>query len=117
MESKVKSFNFALVGITVGVSIDGSVKPIAPFYKKSQRAAYSDFINCNDGKVMNGTQYWKKMNSIFFGYLEHDESYFEGNKGILFRRHLNVSSIINMGKESNNLEESELELIRTNVFD
>lgn len=96
------------MGITVGNSIDGPVKPLAPFNNIPQRAAHSDFINYKDGSIMNGVQHWKKMDSVFFEYLDHKETKFDGDVGILERRHLIVGSTINLGKESNNLEESEL---------
>ena len=48
------------------------------------------------------------MDTIFSEYLDHKESKFEGNLRVLERRHLNICSISNLGKESNNLEESEL---------
>jgi hypothetical protein len=90
-----------------GDAIDGIVKPLAPFNRNPQKAVYSDFINYHDGRIMNGVQYWKKMDSVFFEYMNHKESKFDGDVGILRRRHLKVGSVVNMGKESNNLEESE----------
>ena len=40
-------------------------------------------------------------------YLNHPEFKMDGNNGILERKHVNVTGIVHIGKESNNLEESE----------
>ncbi|HJW19328.1 MAG TPA: hypothetical protein VJ571_02075 [Candidatus Nitrosotalea sp.] len=55
-----------------------------------------------------GKQYWKPFWSVFVEYLNHPESKFDGDVGILERKHVNVTGIIHIGKESNELEESEL---------
>ena len=106
-DQQIKPFNFALLGIKT--IIDGEeVKPIAPFCKEPQSVVYNEFINYNDGKTMSGNQYWRSMDSIFFDYLDHKEAKFDGDVGMLKRRSLIVKSMINIGKESNNLEESEV---------
>lgn len=41
-------------------------------------------------------------------YLNHGESKLEGDVEVLHRKHVAVSGIVHIGKESNNLEESEI---------
>ena len=105
---QVKPFNFTLLGIGMVDETGMEVKPIAPFHKNSQSAVFKEFINYNDGSKMSGKQYWKTIDSIFFDYLDHEESKFEGNEGVLNRRSLIVRSMLNIGKESNNLEDTQV---------
>ena len=57
---------------------------------------------------MKGIQYWKSMEEVFWDYYTHIESKCDGDTGILERKHLQVGSIIHIGKESNKLEESDV---------
>lgn len=57
---------------------------------------------------MRGMEYWKPLWDTFSEYLRHPESKFEGDTGILKRRHVKISKIVHIGKESNNLEESDV---------
>lgn len=106
-DQQIKPFNFALLGIkTVADGVD--VKPIASFCKDTQAVVYREFINYDNGRVISGKQFWKSMDSIFFDYLDHEELKFSGDVGVLGRRSLLVHSMVNIGKESNNLEEAEV---------
>ena len=57
---------------------------------------------------MEGQQYWKPMDEIFHNYKNHPESKFKGDIGILERRDLFAKSTVLTGKESNNLDESQV---------
>jgi hypothetical protein len=46
--------------------------------------------------------------SVLDNYIDHPESKLDGDVGILERKHVNVIGTIHIGKESNELEESEL---------
>ena len=106
----IKPFNFMLVGISNSTNPDTEepIKPIVPYSKNPQSAVYRSFIDYNSGKIMEGQQYWKPMDEIFHNYMNHPESKFEGNIGILERRDLFAKSTVLTGKESNNLDESEV---------
>lgn len=52
-------------------------------------------------------QYWKPFRAVFWDYLIHKESKFNGDRGTLTRKHLAVKRIVHIGKESDNLEETE----------
>jgi len=49
-------------------------------------------------------------------YAEHPEHKFEGDTGLLERRHVYADSILYIGKEANNIDEEELELRRVQIF-
>jgi len=100
---KIKPFNFCLVGFG-----NESVKPIAPYRKNPSEAVYDDFIDYNTGEIHCGEQFWKNLKQIFWEYLNHPESKFDGNKGELQRKHIKAGKVTVIGKESSNLEESEI---------
>ena len=65
---------------------------------------------------MEGQQYWKPMDEIVHNYKNHPESKFEGNIGILERRDLFAKSTVLTGKESNNLDESQVFGVQENDY-
>ena len=97
---KIKPFNF----VSIGFGNKDNVKPIAPFSKNSQKIVYEDFVDYNTKKVLRGLEYWKSLDIILDDYKNHKESKFDGKTGILKRKHVIVDSIIHIGKETNNLE-------------
>lgn len=107
MHMQIKPFNFMLVGVANHINPQGQlVKPIAPYCKDPQRIVYEDFVDYHSGAILNGLQYWKPFGSVFWDYLDHKESKFDGDRGILTRKHLMVKRIVHIGKESDNLEET-----------
>ena len=108
MHKQIKPFNFMLVGVAQFTNPKGQlVKPIAPYSKDPQRIVYEDFVVYHSGDTLNGMQYWKPFGAVFWDYLNHKESKFNGDRGLLTRRHLRVKRVIHIGKESDNLEETE----------
>ena len=57
---------------------------------------------------MRGTSYWKDIRQIFWDYVNHPESKFDGETGNLRRKNLLVSNIVTIGKESYDLEETDI---------
>ncbi|WP_342305897.1 hypothetical protein [Methanolobus sp. ZRKC5] len=53
--------------------------------------------------------YWKPLSDVFLDYINHPEAKFEGEVGILERRHLKPSGCVYIGKEANKIEMQELE--------
>ncbi|MBI4177123.1 MAG: hypothetical protein HY516_02045 [Candidatus Aenigmarchaeota archaeon] len=96
----LRPFNFILIGI--GNSKD--VKPIVPFTKNPQEAVYQDFVDYNTGKTLNGLEYWKPLDQVFFDYVDHKENKFDGDKGVLRRKHIFVDKVVYIGKETDELE-------------
>lgn len=118
--SKIKPYNFATVG--TACKIDPVTKErIIPFLSvmdkdKLDEIPYMEFLDYKTGKKypnddsMEPQFYWKTMESVLKDYLEHKESKLEGDSGVLKRRHLTINqdSIRYIGKESNELEESQV---------
>ncbi|MDE2588888.1 MAG: hypothetical protein KGL95_04405, partial [Patescibacteria group bacterium] len=110
-QNQFKPFNFCIVGFsTVTNPKTGQlVKPLAPFVKPARHAVFGDFVDYNDDSraKLCGKEFWKPFWSVFLEYLNHPEFKMDGNIGILERKYVNVTGIVHIGKESNNLEESE----------
>lgn len=108
---QLKPFNFCLIGYSnvTDEKTGMQVKPLAPFRRLAREAVYHDFMDYNDKTQtkMRGMEYWKSLWDTFQEYLRHQESKFDGDTGILKRKHVDVSKIVHVGKESNNLDESE----------
>ncbi len=100
---KIKPYNFCLVGFG-----NDSVKPVCPYRNKPSEAVYDEFIDYNTGKIHSGEEFWKELKQIFWDYLNHPESKFNGNYGVLQRKSIKVDKVVVIGKESNSLEESEI---------
>lgn len=54
--------------------------------------------------------YWKPLSEVIYEYMEHPESKSEGDIGLLKRRYITIDdkSIHYIGKESNELDESQI---------
>ncbi|WP_148701870.1 hypothetical protein [Candidatus Nitrososphaera evergladensis] len=109
-DRQIKPFNFCIVGVGNFTDPDTGevIKPLAPFRKDAQVCAYEDFIDYNSDKMLKGQHYWKKFSGVVRDYANHREAKFDGSKGILTRKHIRVSSVVHIGKESNDLEVSEV---------
>jgi hypothetical protein len=77
---------------------------LIPFTKNYREAPYKPFIDYHTGEWMKGIQYWKSMEEVFWDFYTHPESKFDEETSILERKHLQVGSILHIGKESNKLE-------------
>ncbi|MHB8545685.1 MAG: hypothetical protein ACYDAJ_02840 [Nitrosotalea sp.] len=117
---KIKPYNFATVG-TACRADPHTKEPIIPFLSemgkdKYDEIPYMEFLDYKTGKTYPNSDslepqyYWKSMESVLDDYIEHKESKLEGDFGVLRRRHLTINqgSIRYIGKESNELEESEV---------
>ena len=116
---QIKPFNFVIVG-TARENRKHTledIKPLIPYTKNYHEAPYKSFIEYHTGEWMQGIQYWKSMEEVFWDYYTHPESKFDGDMGILERKHLQVGTIIHMGKESNKLEESDILGVKPNNYE
>src|SRR3989344_2085181 len=81
---RIKPFNFILVGYGTTVNVDGEIiKPIAPYHNNPQEAVEEKFVDYKSGKVLQGRHYWKTLGDVFWEYINHPESKYEGDVGIL----------------------------------
>lgn len=116
-DKQIKPFNLMLVGNGAKVNDDGEeVKPIAPFNKNPQVAVEKPFINKYTGDILQGREYWKPLSDVFLEYIDHPEAKFEGDTGILQRRHLKPKGCVYIGKEANKVEMQELEVNRVETY-
>ncbi|MGI0047736.1 MAG: hypothetical protein ACREBB_11205 [Nitrosotalea sp.] len=117
---KIKPYNFATVGTACRADPD-TKEPIIPFLSemgkdKHDEIPFMEFLDYKTGKMyphdgsLEPQDYWKDLESVLGDYIDHPESKLEGDSGVLKRRHLTINrdSIRYIGKESNELEESEV---------
>lgn len=116
---QVKPFNFAIVGTSRKNRKHTleDIKPFIPFTRNYHEAPYKPFIDYHTGEWMEGIQYWKSMDDLFWDYYIHPESKFDGSTGVLDRKHILVDEIIHIGKESYKLEESNVLGVRKEGYD
>jgi hypothetical protein len=116
---KIKPYNFATVGIACKKD-SYTNEPIIPFLSemdKLDEIPFMEFLDYKTGKKYPNNDsrepqdYWKDMKSVLNDdYIDHKESKYEGDIGVLKKRHLtiNKNSIRYIGKESNELEQSQV---------
>lgn len=94
------------------------MKPIAPFSKNPNEAVYKPFVNRGNGKVMDGVEYWKTLSDELWRYVKHPEHKFDGDEGILHRKHILVDKITSIGKEANNIDSAlvSLKKLEQNIY-
>jgi hypothetical protein len=111
-DKQIKPYNFVLVGSPTMVSKDGEpIVPLTPFTSEYGQAPYQPFVDAKSGRLheMNTELFWKRLDKTAEEYMDHPESKFENGQrcGTMRRRHLVADSIRYIGKEANELEESE----------
>ncbi|MCH8915536.1 MAG: hypothetical protein IIA82_06815, partial [Thaumarchaeota archaeon] len=115
---RIRPYNFATVG-TACKKDPITKEPIIPFLSEMNRLdeiPYMEFMDYKTGKKypnddsLEPQDYWKSLEAVLGSYIEHKESKLEGDSGVLKRRYLtiNKNSIRYIGKESNELEKSEI---------
>lgn len=105
---QIKPFNFCLVGFstTDNKKTKELIKPLAPFRRPVRDAVFDAFVDLNskNGAVLKGQHYWKDMWSTIRRYMNNPESKFDGDDGVLERKHINVISIKHIGKEADDID-------------
>lgn len=100
-EKKIKPFNFFLIGVG-----NNDVKPVSPYSDNPQKIVHESFIDYRTGKVLEGLEHWESLSDTLWKYVNHKESKLEGDVGVLERKHVNADSIVHIGKETENMEET-----------
>jgi len=113
---EIKPFNFYLISFQAFEEDGKSVKPICPFSKDSQEAVYRPFIDYQSGTMKEGTHYFKRLGKTISQYLSHPEHKFDGDVGLLERKHIVADGVIHIGKEANSVDEQALDVKRSQVF-
>lgn len=115
-KEQIKPYNFFLVGFQAIEENDKAVKPLSPFTKDYQKIVYELFIDHETGEVKEGAQYFKPLSRTILQYVEHLENKFEGDIGVLERRHIQADGLVYIGKEANNIEDQPLDVTGAQVF-
>ena len=114
--NQIKPFNFFLVGFQTIEEDNKAVKPLAPFTKTYQKIVHEPFINYQTGEIKQGSHYFKPLSHTILEYVNHPEYKFDGNIGILERKHIDIDKAIYLGKEANGIDEQELDVWKPQVF-
>lgn len=109
---QIKPYNFVLVGQFTMTSRSGNpIIPLTPFTSEYGQAPYQFFVDTKSGRLYeeNTELYWKTLDKAVEEYIDHPETKFENGHrdGTMRPRHLLADSIRYIGKESNELEETE----------
>jgi hypothetical protein len=110
---QIKPFNFILVGQPTETNERGKpIHPITKFTQRIEQAPFQPFVDYNSARRYSGGNqlYWKTLESVIHDYLNHPESKFANgdSSGKMRRRHLLVDRAAYIGKETSELEETEL---------
>lgn len=105
-QNQIKPFNFALLGFSnmINEETGEQIRPFAPYCEPVKYAVFGECVDYYSGKKLKGKEYWKRFSDVILEYLRNPESKLDGNEGILKRKSIVVSTIIHIGKESNDLE-------------
>ena len=116
---EIRPFDKILIGTANRVDPDTGkhIIPMVPFLSdnRQNQAPFMSFADYNSGKkypddTLESQFYWKFLYETFADYSNHSESKLSGDTGNLKRLkiRINKSSINYVGKESHNLEESNI---------
>lgn len=119
---QIKPFNFITIGMgyrkypATGEPIIPILPHVNPHDPQFHDIPYRRFIDYKTGEQyphnnsMDTRYYWKPLSEVISDYMEHPESKSEGDIGLLKRRYItiNEADIRYIGKESNQLEQSEI---------
>lgn len=84
--------------------------------RNSQKAVYEPFIDYGTGEIREGSHYFKPLSRIITQYVEHLEHKFDGEVGVLERKHVHADGIVYIGKEANNIDDQALDIGQAQVF-
>jgi len=109
---QVKPYNFVSVGYPSITNDRGElIHPVAKF-GDSKLAPFQPFIDYATGKLYTeyAESYWRTLESTIEQYIDHPESKFRDGDatGKLHRRCIKVKKICYIGKETNELDETEI---------
>ncbi|MCD4735722.1 MAG: hypothetical protein K8R53_06735, partial [Bacteroidales bacterium] len=115
-KDQIKPFNFYLVGFQALEENGKVVKPLMPFSTDSRKTVYEPFIDYETGEIKEGSKYFKPLSKTIMQYAEHLEHKFDGDAGVLERKHVHAAGVVYIGKEANNIDEQALDVKRSQVF-
>jgi len=117
---QIKPFNFVLIGQPTEMNDGKLIHPITKFTGRTEEAPFQPFIDYNMcQRYSRGTElYWKTLQSVIHDYLNHSERKFKNGweNGNLRRWKLKVRNLAYIGKETNEIEETEILAINENSY-
>ena len=109
IEKQIKPFNFMLIG-----SEKNDVIPCLPYRKDFNGIKYEKFVDyksntSSDKLLLPSTEYWHTLEDILTQYVRHNDNKFDyDGEGIAHRKHIIADRIRYIGKETNNLDETQI---------
>ena len=109
IEKQIKPFNFMLIG-----SEKNDVIPCLPYRKDFNGLQYEKFVDnksntSSDKLLLPSTEYWHTLEDILTQYVRHNDNKFDyDDEGIAHRKHIIADRIRYIGKETNNLDETQI---------
>ena len=104
--------NFVIAGMwhRLDQTTKEPIIPLLPYTKNTGVVPFSPFTDYKNGKECkdNTKYYWKPLSEFLFAYADHNDNKYAGEIGELRGRQVVINEIEHIGKESNNLEESEI---------
>ena len=108
-EKQIKPFNFMLIGSEIN-----HVIPCLPYSKNISGIEYMPFTDYksslkSDALPFPITAYWHTLEDVLTSYVRHNDKKFDyDNEGIAHRQHIIADRIRYIGKETNNLDETNI---------
>ena len=115
-KEQIKPFNFFCLGFAARKENGKVVKPLSPFSRDSQEIVHESFIDYQSGETKQGSEYFKTLGKTILQYIEHNECKFDGDVGLLERKHVYADGVVYIGKEANNIDEQALEVKQPQQF-
>jgi hypothetical protein len=114
-DNSIKPFNFFHTGIDAGNNRNKPIIPILPFSNTIKNVTIKPFIDYKSGRKCQGVKYWKTLDHVYSGYFNHKETKFNGSIGHLSRKLVTINDIKQIGKETADLELSQILGIGGNI--
>ena len=108
-DKQIKPFNFMLIG-----SEKNDVIPSLPYRKDYNGLQYEKFVDYksntySDRLPLPTTEYWHALENVLTQYIMHTDNKFDyDNEGIAHRKHIVADRIRYIGKETNNIDETQI---------
>ena len=108
-DKQIKPFNFMLIG-----SEKNDVIPCLPYRKDYNGIQYEKFVDYksntfSDRLPLLTTEYWHTLEDVLTQYVRHNDNKFDcDNEGIAQRKHIIADRIRCIGKETNNIDETQI---------
>ena len=108
-DKQIKPFNFMLIG-----SEKNGVIPCLPYRKDYNGLQYEKFVDYksntySDRLPLPTTEYWHALENVLTQYIMHTDNKFDyDNEGIAHRKHIVADRIRYIGKETNNIDETQI---------